>query len=78
MTLDQIQFAPSPWPGGATIEPGDLAQIAPMGMNLGGTPVVVRPWDTLESAMDAANYYGLQPHGPDPLRDAPLTAAAPT
>jgi hypothetical protein len=76
MTLDQIQFAPSPWPGGATIEPGDLAQIAPMGMNLGGTPVVVRPWDTLESAMDAANYYGLQPHGPDPLRDAPLTDAA--
>ena len=47
-----------------------------MGMNLGGAPVVIRPWDTLESAMHATTYYGLQPHGPDPVRDAPQTDAA--
>ncbi len=74
--MEQIHFAPSPWPGGAKLEPGDLSHIVPMGMNLGGAPVVVRPWDTLERALDAANYYGLQQHGPDPLRDAPQTDAA--
>jgi hypothetical protein len=46
-----------------------------MGMNLGGGPVI-RPWDTLESALHATTYYGLQPHGPDPVRDAPQTDAA--
>lgn len=74
--MDQIHFAPSPWPGGAKLEPGDLRGILPMGMNLGEAPVVVRPWDTLEGAIHAANYYGLQPHGPDPLRDAPQTDPA--
>lgn len=72
---DTIRYAPSPWPGGAAHEPGDLSQIVPMGMNLGGAPVM-RPWDTLESATHATTYYGLQPHGPDPLRDAPQTDPA--
>jgi hypothetical protein len=76
MTMDQIHFAPSPWPGGAALEPGDLSQIVPMGMHLDGAPIVMRPWDTLEGATQAANYYGLQPHGPDPLRNAPQTDAA--
>jgi hypothetical protein len=76
MTMDKIHFAPTPWPGGAKAEPGDLSAIVPMGMNLDGAPIVMRPWDTLESATQSANYYGLQPHGPDPLRDAPQTDAA--
>jgi hypothetical protein len=70
-----IRYAPSAWPGGAALEPGDLSHIVPMGMNLGGAPVM-RPWETLESAMHATTYYGPQPHGPDPLRDAPQTDAA--
>jgi hypothetical protein len=72
---DAIRYAPAIWPGGAKIEPGDFNLVVPMGMNLGGGPVM-RPWDTLESAMQATTYYGLQPHGRDPLRDAPLTDAA--
>jgi hypothetical protein len=70
--MDALTYAPVPWPGGATLDPGDLTQFAPMGMNLGNGPVM-RPGDTLESAFDAMNYYALQPHTPDPFRDAPLT-----
>ena len=70
--MDVLTYAPVPWPGGAALDPGDLTQFAPMGMNLGNAPIV-RPGDTLESAFDAMDFYALQPHAPDPFRDAPLT-----
>jgi hypothetical protein len=70
--MTALTYAPVPWPGGATLDPSDLTKFVPMGMNLGNAPVV-RPGDTLESAFAAMDYYGLQPHAPDPFHDAPLT-----
>jgi hypothetical protein len=70
--VDALTYAPVPWPGGATLDPGDLTQFAPTGMNLGNAPVV-RPGDTLESAFGAMDYYALQPHATDPFHNAPLT-----
>jgi hypothetical protein len=70
--MTALTYAPVPWPGGAALDPGDFTKFVPMGMNLGNAPVV-RPGDTLESAFAAMDYYGLQPHAPDPFHDAPLT-----
>lgn len=70
--MNALTYSPVPWPGGATLDPGDFTQFVPMGMNLGNTPIL-RPGDTLESAFGAMTYYALQAHSPDPLHDAPLT-----
>lgn len=53
------------------VQPGDLSKFAPMGIGM-GAPMVVRPWDSLEGAMEAQNFYGYQSRTGDPLRDAPL------
>ena len=57
------------------MQPGDLTQFAPQGLGL-GAPLVMRPWDSLESVFERANYYGLQPPSSHPLQAAPTTEAA--
>jgi hypothetical protein len=46
-----------------------------MGMGFAG-PMIVRPWDTLSSALDRPNYYGFQGHQSGPLQDAPISEPA--
>ncbi len=66
---------PNVWPGDVLpVQPGDVTQFAPMGFGMGG-PLVMRPWDTLESAVSAGGYYGAQPHTFHPLLGAPRTDA---
>lgn len=38
-------------------------------------PVIVRPWDTIESALQSQDYYSAQPHNFHPLLGAPKTDA---
>lgn len=72
---DGTRVFPNVWPGEPLpVQPGDVTQFAPMGFVMGG-PMVVRPWDTLESAMAAGDYYGAQAHTFHPLRGAPRTDA---
>jgi len=68
-----IRIFPNVWPGAPLeVQPGDVTQFAPMGFCFGG-PIIMRPWDTLESAVGAGGYYGARGNGFHPLRDAPLT-----
>jgi hypothetical protein len=66
---------PADWPGiaGATkppVMPGDLTQFIPSGFG-GGVPVVMRPWDKLESVDQQQSYYGFDAPQADPVRGAP-------
>lgn len=54
------------------IGPGDLSRFAPEGFGLGTLPAM-RPWDTLDDAVRAGGYYGLDDRGGDPIRSAPST-----
>jgi hypothetical protein len=66
---------PNLWPGEPLkLQPGNVEQFAPMGFIMGG-PMVVRPWDTLESAAASQGYYGAQHHSFHPLLGAPRTDA---
>ena len=68
-----IRIFPNVWPGERLpVQPGDVTQFVPMGFCMGG-PIVMRPWDTLESAVNAAGYYGARAHGFHPLHGAPVT-----
>jgi hypothetical protein len=70
-------LAPATWPGAElAVQPSDLTHFAPLGMNLGGMPLVIRPWESLDATLSAGKFYATQPHGPHPIRDAPVTSAA--
>jgi hypothetical protein len=59
------------WPGRPLpVMPGDFSHYAPDGMGIGG-PIVMRPWDSLDDAMSAHDFYGLSPRPTDPVRAAP-------
>ena len=68
-----IRIYPNVWPEKPpAAQPGDVTQFVPMGFCFGG-PIVMRPWDTLESAAAAGGYYGARAHGFHPLLGAPVT-----
>lgn len=72
---DGTRVLPNVWPGDPLpVQPGDVTQFVPLGFALGG-PLIVRPWDTLEDAMAAGDYYGAQPQTFHPLHGAPRTDA---
>jgi len=71
-----IRILPNVWPGDALrVQPGDATQFVPMGCCFGG-PVIMRPWDTLEGALAAGDYYSGRAHSFHPLHGAPLTEAS--
>jgi hypothetical protein len=68
-----VTIAPPIWPGPALdVQPGDLSLFAPMGNGL-GAPMVLMPWDGLDSLAARQAYYGMQPHTGHPFTGAPLT-----
>jgi hypothetical protein len=70
-----VRVFPNVWPGDPLpVQPGDAAQFAPMGFCM-DVPIMMRPWDTLESALTSREYYGAQPHTFHPLLGAPRTEA---
>src|SRR5262249_30183338 len=70
-----VPVLPADWPGqkgnGA---PGDLTTFLPQGFGL-GPPMVLRPWDRMESLFERGSYYGFDAPGADPIRSAPSTDA---
>lgn len=71
-----VRVFPNEWPGEVLpVQPGDVTQFAPMGFAM-DVPLVVRPWDTLESAMSSGGYYAAQHHTFHPLHGAPRTDAS--
>ena len=71
-----VTLAPAVWPGKELpVQPGDLSLFAPMGNGL-GAPMVMMPWDGLESIAAREAYYGLQPHTGHPFGGAPITDAS--
>lgn len=71
-----IRIFPNVWPGEAlAVQPGDVTQFVPMGCCF-GAPVIMRPWDTLGSAMATGGYYGARGHSFHPLHGAPVTEAS--
>lgn len=71
--FSDLQILPADWQAReGYVAPGDLKHFAPEGFGFSG-PLVVRPWDTLDKAMNAGNYYGLEGRGADPIRSAPST-----
>jgi hypothetical protein len=51
-----IRIYPNVWPGKPpAVQPGDVTQFVPMGFCFGG-PIVMRPWDTLESVVAAGGF----------------------
>jgi hypothetical protein len=67
---------PNVWPGDPLpVQPGDAGHFVPMGCCFSG-PVVMRPWDTLEGAFAAGDYYSGRAHTFHPLLGAPLTEAS--
>lgn len=72
---DSVRLSPNVWPGNSLpVQPGDPTQFAPMGFCM-NVPTIIRPWDTLESAVAAGGYYGAQPHSFHPLHGSPRTDA---
>ena len=48
-----------------------LPEYFPMGY--GGGPMVMMPWDDVDSVVSRRGFYDWQPHGGDPMRNAPRT-----
>jgi hypothetical protein len=71
-----VTIAPPVWPGPALdVQPGDLSLFAPMGNGL-GAPMVLMPWDGLDSLAGRDAYYGMHPHTGHPFAGAPVTESA--
>lgn len=71
-----VRVSPNVWPGeDLKVQPGDPTYFVPMGCCF-SPPVMVRPWDTIEAAMNARSYYGAQGHSFHPLRGAPATESS--
>jgi|SRR5579871_484677 len=72
---DLVRYYPPVWPGKALeVQPGDLNQIAPIGIGIGGpfpTRLGQSPFED-----SPAEYYALQPHGDHPFLSAPRAQAA--
>src|SRR5262245_9616830 len=72
---DIATLLPADWPGTKlAVLPGDLTQFVTSGFG-GGVPVVMRPWDKLESIERQQSYYGLDAPSADPIRGAPSSDA---
>jgi hypothetical protein len=70
-----IKFAPPTWPGDALeTQPSNFSLFVPMGSGL-GNPMVMMPWDNIESAFSRASYYSFHPHTGNPYTGAPVTEA---
>ncbi|HMO16087.1 MAG TPA: hypothetical protein PKD64_18530 [Pirellulaceae bacterium] len=71
-----VQIAPSVWPEQTLeVQPGDMSRFVPMGMGL-GAPMIMLPWDNLQSVASRGNYYQFHPHSGHPISGAPETEPA--
>ncbi len=65
---------PDDWPGrDLEVHPADFTAVIQQGLGFSG-PVVMRPWDTLDTALGARDYYALQRNSAHPVLNAPLTS----
>jgi hypothetical protein len=72
LITDLVRVLLAGWPDQPMdVKPGDLTKFVPAGLGL-AAPMVMMPWDNLESLFQRPNYYGLQPHTGHPLLDAPI------
>lgn len=72
---EHIKFAPEVWPGAELqYQPGDLNLFAPMGNGV-FAPLIMMPWDDLQSVTSRAGYYSFHPHNGHPFTGAPITEA---
>jgi hypothetical protein len=68
-----IRIYPNEWSGAPlAVQPGDVTQFVPMGCCFGG-PIIMRPWDTLQSSLAAGGFYSGKAHSFHPLLGAPVT-----
>lgn len=70
---EYVTVSPCTWPEKKLERrPGDLAEWMPDGLGL-APPMIVRPWDNLDSVLSRGNFYGLQHREGDPIYDGPRT-----
>lgn len=68
---DLVRISPPDWPEKQLdVHPGDLSKYAYVGLGL-GVPMVMLPWDNLETAAQRPGYYGAQLPTADPFHNAP-------
>lgn len=71
-----VRMGPEVWPGAELdVQPSDLSQFAPAGMGL-GSPLLMMPWDTFDSACEHSSYYDVDLPAADPIKSAPAAEPA--